>query len=135
MENQVEFGNYWRNELGTEFRKKALEYVGGYAETLGKLNVDQENKVYDAELDINDEMSTIFPLGVSCNLTNRQTCFVARIECKGRLGLGKWHKYDRRIQEHITLIDQLGNEIDNSLICIDSILYLLDFLDTLNNKK
>lgn len=135
MENRVEFGNYWRNELGSEFRQKALEYVGGYAETLGKLDVDLENKKYYAEFDINDQMSTIFPLGVSCNLTTRQTCFVARIECRGKLSKGKLNKYDRRVKESILLFDQLGNEIDSNIICIDSILYLLDFLDTLNNKK
>ena len=67
------FGNYWRNELGTEFRKTALEYIGGYVEKIGEVKLNEDGKHYEAVLDISKVKDTIFPLGTYCNTTTRET--------------------------------------------------------------
>ena len=123
------FGNYWRNELGAEFRKTALEYVGGYAEKIGDVKLNDDGKHYEAVLDISEVKDTIFPLGVYCNMTTREICLVAKIIARGRIGKGKFNM-DRHIIESISLYDIQNNEIDNKDVCIDSLLLMLDFLDS-----
>jgi len=125
----INFGNYWRNKLGTEFRKTALEYVGGYAEKIGDVKLNDDGKHYEAVLDISDVKDTIFPLGVSCNTTTKETRLVAKIIVSGRIGKGKLNM-DRYIVESVSLYDIQNNEIDNKDICIDSLLFMLDFLDS-----
>lgn len=125
----INFGDYWRNELGTEFRNKALEFVGTYAEKMGNTEMSEDNKHYVATLDVSGVKDTIFPLGVSCNMTTRETCLVAKIISEGRIGKGKFNM-DGHIIEKVALFDIQNNEIQNKDICIDSLLFLLDFLDS-----
>lgn len=128
INDAVNFGNYWRNKLGTEFRKTALEYIGGYAEKIGEVKIDEDGKHYDAVLDISDVKDTIFPLGISCNLTTREIILVAKIIVKGKIGNGKSNK-DIHIIESVSMYDIQNKEIDNKDVCIDSLLFMLDFLD------
>ena len=122
------FGNYWRNKLGNEFRNTALEYIGGYAEKIGKVKIDEDGKHYDAVLDISDVKNTIFPIGISCNITTREISLVAKIIVRGRIEKGKFNK-DIHIIESVLLYDIQNKEIDNKDVCIDSLLFMLDFLD------
>ena len=124
----IDFGNYWRNELGTEFRNKALEYMGDYVEKFGEVNVNDDGKHYEAVLDIIELKDTIFPLGLSCNMTSMETRLVSKIVVNGRIGKGKLNK-GAHIIEKVTIFDIQNNEIKNNDICIDSILFMLDFLD------
>ena len=124
----VNFGNYWRNKLGTEFRKTALEYVGGYAEKIGEVKLNEDGKHYDAVLDISDVKDTIFPLGISCNIITRETILVAKIIVRGKIGKGKSNK-DIHIIESVSMYDIQNKKIDNKNVCIDSLLFMLDFLD------
>ena len=123
------FGNYWRNELGTEFRKTALEYIGGYVEKIGEVKLNEDGKHYEAVLDISKVKDTIFPIGVFCDMTTREICLVAKIIARGRIGKGKFNM-GRHIIESISLYDIQNNEIDNKDVCIDSLLLMLDFLDS-----
>lgn len=125
----INFGDYWRKELGAEFRKTVLEYVGGYAEKIGEVKLNDDGKHYEAVLDISDVKDTIFPLGVSCNMTTMETRLVSKIIASGRIGNGKFNM-DRHIVESVSLYDIQNNEIDNNNICIDSLLFMLDFLDS-----
>ena len=125
----INFGDYWRNELGTEFRKTVLGYVGEYAEKIGEVKLNDDGKHYEAVLDISDVKDTIFPLGVSCNMTTMETRLVAKIIARGRIGKGKLNM-DRHIVESVSLYDTQNNEIDNNDVCIDSLLFMLDFLDS-----
>jgi hypothetical protein len=122
------FGNYWRNKLGNEFRNTALEYIGGYAEKISKVKIDEDGKHYDAVLDISDVKNTIFPIGISCNITTREISLVAKIIVRGRIEKGKFNK-DIHIIESVLLYDIQNKEIDNKDVCIDSLLFMLDFLD------
>ena len=124
----INFGDYWRNELGTEFRKTVLGYVGGYAEKIGDVKLNDDGKHYEAVLDISDVKDTIFPLGVSCNMTTMETRLVSKIVVNGRIGKGKLNNGEHII-EKVTIFDIQNNEIKNNDICIDSILFMLDFLD------
>ena len=123
------FGNYWRNELGAEFRKTALEYIGGYVEKIGEVKLNEDGKHYEAVLDISKAKDTIFPIGVFCDMTTREICLVAKIIARGRIGKGKFNM-GRHIIESISLYDIQNNEIDNKDVCIDSLLLMLDFLDS-----
>lgn len=134
MDNDIKINNYWRTELGTEFREKALDMVGGYAETMGEIKNIPEEKKYTATLDLTKTMETILPIGLSCTMTTRETCFVSKIKVYGRLGVG-FLGMEKRFKEFVKIFDLHGVEIDKSKICIDSLLYMLDFLDTLNNRK
>lgn len=125
----INFGNYWRNELGTEFRNTALKYIGDYAEKIGEVKLNEDGKHYEAVLDISDVKDTIFPLGVSCNMTTRETRLVAKIIARGRIGKGKFNM-DKHIVESVLLYDTQNKEIDNKNVCIDSLLFMLDFLDS-----
>jgi len=126
--DEMNLGNYWRNKLGTEFRNTALEYIGGYAEKIGEVKTNEDGKHYEAVLDISDVKDTIFPLGISCNLTTREIILVAKIIVKGKIGNGKSNK-DIHIIESVLLYDIQNKEIDNKDVCIDSLLFMLDFLD------
>ena len=128
INDAVNFGNYWRNKLGTEFRKTALEYIGGYAEKIGETKINEDGKHYDAVLDISDVKDTIFPLGISCNITTREIILVAKIIVKGKIGKGKFNK-DIHIIESVSMYDIQNKKIDNKNVCIDSLLFMLDFLD------
>ena len=123
------FGNYWRNELGTEFRKTALEYIGGYVEKIGEVKLNEDGKHYEAVLDISEVKDTIFPLGIYCNTTTRETRLVSKIITMGRIGKGKFNM-GSHIIESVSLYDIQNNEIDNKDVCIDSLLFMLDFLDS-----
>jgi len=123
------FDDYWRNKLGTEFRKTALEYIGGYVEKIGDVKINDDGKHYEAVLDISSVKDTIFPLGVYCNLTTMEIRLVSKIIAKGRIGKGKLNM-DRHIIESVSLYDIQNNEIDSKYICIDSLLLMLDFLDS-----
>ena len=125
----INFGDYWRNELGTELRNKALEFIGTYAEKMGTTEMSEDNKHYVSTLDVSDVKDTIFPVGISCNMTTRQTRLVAKIVAEGRIGKGKFNM-GRHIIEKVSLFDIQNNEIQNKDICIDSLLFLLDFLDS-----
>jgi hypothetical protein len=125
-----ELNSYWRNELGSEFRKKALDYIGGYAESYGNLKENKEEKTYTAELDVNDLLSTIVPVNLACNANSRYVMFVSLIKVSGKLGKTKFKDVTRRNKEEIKLIDNQNNEIDTNKVCIDSMLYLLDYLDS-----
>ena len=125
----INFGDYWRNELGTEFRKTALEYIGGYAEKIGKVKLNEDGKHYEAVLDVSDVKDTILAVGVSCKMTTMETRLVAKIIARGRIGKGKFNM-DRHIVESVSLYDIQNNEIDNNDVCIDSLLFMLDFLDS-----
>ena len=124
----VNFGNYWRNKLGTEFRKTALEYIGVYTEKIGEVKLNEDGKHYDAVLDISDVKDTIFPLGISCNITTREIILVAKIIVRGKIGKGKLNM-DRHIVESVSMYDIQNKKIDNKNVCIDSLLFMLDFLD------
>lgn len=124
----VNFGDYWRNKLGTEFRKIALKYVGGYAEKIGEVKLNEDGKHYDAVLDISDVKDTIFPLGISCNITTREIILVAKIIVRGKIGKGNSNK-DIHIIESVSMYDIQNKKIDNKNVCIDSLLFMLDFLD------
>ena len=80
----INFGDYWRNELGTEFRNRTLEFVGTYVEKMGTTEMSEDNKHYVATLDISDVKDTVFPLSVSCDMTTTQTCLVAKIVAEGK---------------------------------------------------
>lgn len=125
----MNFSNYWRSELGTEFRKTVLEYVGSYVEKFGEVKLNEDGKHYEAVLDISDVKDTIFPLEVSCNMTTMETCLVSKIISRGRIGKGKFNM-GRHIVESVSLYDIQNNEIDNKDVCIDSLLFMLDFLDS-----
>ena len=125
----INFGDYWRNELGTEFRKTALEYISGYVEKIGEVKLNEDEKHYEGVLDISDVKDTVFPLGVSCNMTTRETRLVAKIIVNGRIGKGKFNM-GRHIVESVSLYDIQNNKIENKDICIDSLLFMLDFLDS-----
>ena len=126
--DEMNLGNYWRNKLGTEFRKTALEYVGGYAEKIGEVKLNEDGKHYEAVLDISDVKDTIFPLGISCNITTREIILVAKIIVRGKIGKGKLNK-DIHIIESVSMYDIQNKKIDNKNVCIDSLLFMLDFLD------
>lgn len=127
-------GNYWRKELGTEFRNKALEHIGYYVEHIGDFYMCDDNKHYVATFNISEETDTIFPLGISRRITYMENRLISKIEVKGRIGKGKF-AMDRHIIEQVSLYDIQNNKIDNSNICIDSLLYLLDFLESKKNNK
>ena len=121
------FGDYWRRDLGAEFRDKALEYIGCYAEKNGDVTVSDDKRHYTAVFSINDSMGTIFPLGLSCNMTYMETRFISKIVVEGRIKKGK-HK-GTHVIDNVSFLDIHGNKLDKETISIDSILYLLDFLD------
>ena len=125
----INFGDYWRNELGTEFRNRTLEFVGTYVEKMGTTEMSEDNKHYVATLDISDVKDTVFPLSVSCDMTTTQTCLVAKIVAEGKIGKGKFNM-NKHIIEKVSLFDIQNKEIQNKDICIDSLLLLLDFLDS-----
>lgn len=125
----INFGDYWRNELGTEFRNRTLEFVGTYVEKMGTTEMSEDNKHYVATLDVSDVKDTIFPLGVSYDMTTTQTCLVAKIVAEGKIGKGKFNM-NKHIIEKVSLFDIQNKEIQNKDICIDSLLLLLDFLDS-----
>lgn len=134
MDQDFELNDFWRVELGTEFRDKAIDMVGGYAETMGSIELKRDEKRYVATLDLYKAMETIVPLRLSCNMTTSETHFIAKIKVFGRLTTGLFGM-EKRSKEFVKLYDPQDNEIDKSKICIDSLLYALDFLDTLNNRK
>ena len=123
IKDGINFGDYWRNKLGEEFRHKALDLIGKYAEKIGEVK-DQGNNSYEAVLDISDVKDTIFPLGISCNMTTRETRLIAKIVSRGRITDNGY------VTENVSLFDIQNNEIDNNDICIDSLLFMLDFLDS-----
>ena len=125
----INFGDYWRNELGTEFRNRTLEFVGTYVEKMGTTEISEDNKHYVATLDVSDVKDTVFPLSVSCSTTTTQTCLVAKIVAEGKIGKGKFNM-NKHIIEKVSLFDIQNKEIQNKDICIDSLLLLLDFLDS-----
>lgn len=122
IKDGINFGDYWRTKLGEEFRHKVLDLIGKYAEKIGEVK-DQGNNSYEAVLDISDVKDTIFPLGVSCNMTTRETRLIAKIISRGNV------TDDGYVTENVSLFDIQNNEIDNNDICIDSLLFMLDFLD------
>ena len=127
--DEINFGDYWRNKLGTEFRKTELEYIGGYADKIGKVKINEDGKHYEAVLDISDVKDTIFPLYVYCNMNTIETRLVSKIIASGIIGKGEFNT-DTHIVESVSLYDIQNNEIDNKNVCIDSLLLMLDFLDS-----
>ena len=127
--NSVNFGDYWRNELGNEFRNKVLEYVGTYAERLGTTEISEDGRHYVSTLDLSRVKDTIFPIGISCKMMTMETCLVAKIVTEGRIGKGKFNM-GSHIIEKVTMLDPQDKVIENDKLCIDSMLYLLDFLDS-----
>ena len=127
--DEINFGDYWRNKLGTEFRKTALKYVGGYADKIGKVKINEDGKHYEVVLDISDVKDTIFPLYVYCNMNTIETRLVSKIIASGIIGKGEFN-IDTHIVESVSLYDIQNNEIVNKNVCIDSLLLMLDFLDS-----
>jgi hypothetical protein len=127
--------NYWRKELGSEFRKTALQYVGGYVEKAGKVEIDQDNKTYTAVLDINDVLSTIIPVNIACESSVRVVRFVSKIKVDGTIHRTKFKDVTRKQVEHVTFYDNQNVEIEAMTICIDCLLVLLDTLDQLINGE
>ena len=127
--DEINFGDYWRNKLGTEFRKTELEYIGGYADKIGKVKINKDGKHYEAVLDISDVKDTIFPLYVYCYMNTIETRLVSKIIASGIIGKGEFNT-DTHIVESVSLYDIQNNEIDNKNVCIDSLLLMLDFLDS-----
>ena len=127
--DEINFGDYWRNKLGNEFRKTALKYVGGYAEKIGDVKINEDGKHYEAVLDISDAKDTIFPLSVYGNMNTIETRLVSKIIASGIIGKGEFNT-DTNIVESVSLYDIQNNEIDNKNVCIDSLLLMLDFLDS-----
>ena len=125
--DEINFGDYWRKKLGTEFRKTALKYVGGYAEKIGDVKINEDGKHYEAVLDISDAKDTIFPLSVYGNMNTIETRLVSKIIASGIIGKGEFNT-DTNIVESVSLYDIQNNEIDNKNVCIDSLLLMLDFL-------
>lgn len=121
--------NYWRTGLGSEFRNQALDYIGGYAETYGGVKLSEDGKTYTADLDVNAVLNTIVPLNLACDANKRDVRFVSLIHVDGKIGRGKLNM-KRRNKEKITLIDNQNNEINAQNVCVDSLLYLLDYLDS-----
>ena len=127
--DEINFGDYWRNKLGTEFRKTELEYIGGYADKIGKVKINKDGKHYEVVLDISDVKDTIFPIYVYCNMNTIETRLVSKIIASGIIGKGEFN-IDTHIVESVSLYDIQNNEIDNKNVCIDSLLLMLDFLDS-----
>ena len=127
--DEINFGDYWRNKLGTEFRKTELEYIGGYADKIGKVKINKDGKHYEAVLDISDVKDTIFPIYVYCNMNTIETRLVSKIIASGIIGKGEFN-IDTHIVESVSLYDIQNNKIDNKNVCIDSLLLMLDFLDS-----
>ena len=127
--DEINLGDYWRNKLGNEFRKTAIEYIGGYAYKIGKVKINEDGKHYEAVLDISDVKDTIFPLYVYCNMNTIETRLVSKIIVNGIIGKGEFNT-DTHIVESVSLYDIQNNEIDNKNVCIDSLLLMLDFLDS-----
>ena len=61
-------------------------------------------------------------------MTSMETRLVSKIVVNGRIGKGKLNNGEHII-EKVTIFDIQNNEIKNNDICIDSILFMLDFLD------
>ena len=127
--DEINLGDYWRNKLGTEFRKTALEYVGGYVDKIGEVKINEDGKHYEAVLDISDVKDTIFPLSVYCDMNTIEKRLVSKIIASGIIGKGEFNT-DTHILESVSLYDIQNNEIDNKNVCIDSLLLMLDFLDS-----
>ena len=127
--------NYWKNELGTEFRNKTLEYIGGYAETYGTFTEDEANKSYTADMDISDILDTIVPLNLSCDQSKRMVVFVSKIHVDGKFVRGKYRDRKYKKQVAVKLYDSQDKEIDAMNVCIDSLIFLLDSIDSKVIKK
>lgn len=125
--------NYWRKELGSEFRKTALQYIGGYVEKAGKTTVSEDEKTYESILDINDVLSTIIPVNIACESSTREVRFVSKIKVEGSIHRTKFKDVKRNQVDKVTLYDNQNEEIEAMTICIDCLLVLLDTLDQLIN--
>ena len=123
---------YWRKELGEQFRGQALEYIAEYINKIGSVT-EGEGASYTSTFMISERMSTILPLGMSCNMTTMETCFVDSISVMGEVVRDKYG-LERRVVSEVSLIDPQGNRIDTGEVCIDSLLFLLDCLDSFQNK-
>lgn len=125
--------NYWRKELGSEFRNTALQYIGGYVEKAGKTTVNDDGKTYESILDINEVLSTIIPVNISCESSTRVVRFVSKIKVEGSIHRTKFKDVKRNQVDNVTLYDNQNEEIEAMTICIDCLLVLLDTLDQLIN--
>ena len=121
----INFGKNWRTKLGNEFRKTALINIAHYVEDMGDVKINNDDNTYKAILDISRVKNTIFPLDVSYSMTTRETCFIAMIKSTGHI-----ESDNKLIPEKVTLYDIQGKVVKNSDVCIDSMLYLLDFLES-----
>ena len=135
METKTTSCNYWRKELGSEFRKTALQYIGGYVEKAGKTNVSKDGKTYESILDINDVLSTIIPVNIACESSTREVRFVSKIKVEGSIYRTKFKDVKRNQVDNVTLYDNQNEEIETMTICIDCLLVLLDTLDQLINGE
>ena len=135
METKTTSCNYWRKELGSEFRKTALQYIGGYVEKAGKTNVSEDGKTYESILDINDVLSTIIPVNIACESSTRVVRFVSKIKVEGSIYRTKFKDVKRNQVDNVTLYDNQNEEIETMTICIDCLLVLLDTLDQLINGE
>ena len=125
--------DYWRKELGSEFRKTALQYIGGYVEKAGVTKVSDDGKTYEAILDINDAMSTIIPVNIACESSTRVVRFVSKIKVEGSIHRTKFKGVKRNHVDNVIIYDNQNDEIEAMTICIDCLLVLLDTLDQLIN--
>ena len=125
--------DYWRKELGSEFRKTALQYIGGYVEKAGVTKVSDDGKTYEAILDINDAMSTIIPVNIACESSTRVVRFVSKIKVEGSIHRTKFKDVSRNHVDNVIIYDNQNEEIEAMTICIDCLIVLLDTLDQLIN--
>jgi len=121
---ETEISKYWRTELGREFRAKILNKIGMYAENLGVLDV-LDGRKYHASFNLSSVIATIIPLSMSCNMSSRKVSFVAYINVDGHVNKsGEW------IRDNIELFDTQLNKINTDIVCVNSLLILLDCLHT-----
>jgi hypothetical protein len=71
-----------------------------------------------------------------CESSKREVRFVSKIISTGNIVRIKNPIHDRRGRKclEVKLIDNQNEEIDTMTVCIDSLLYLLDTLDTFINN-
>lgn len=102
----------WRDELGKKIRKKILSYIRVLVKQKGEVN----GKGFI--LDLNSEIHTILPLNVSCYSSKRVVVFVSKIRLDGN--------------NVLKFTDIQDKWIDPYVICIDSLLLLLDQLESID---
>ena len=82
----IDFGNYWRNELGTEFRNKALKYIGDYVEKLGEVNVNAVGSAQDYTVSVSKGAGDVTVNGTKVSHDTTVGSGQHKIELNGGIG-------------------------------------------------